>query len=489
MSVKLRLIAANIAMVVIPVVICFFFLVILEKAPASFLSDKAVKEFHGTLNFGLTLGDRNAALLTRIEKVIDTKPYLLTKRDYLFKLEQDLKQAPNRAGMIVKQNERVLFVSKELNHPALIKDVLHSGVSKSHIIFGKKQYTLKRFNFLFNNQSAGYLYLLSDITTLRQYFYKISLVSGVILIVSLVISSTILTFFMSKSILQPLSQLKQATQKITDGDLNFQLKSSSNDEFGQLTLAFEEMRARLKNSLETQIRYDNNRKELISAISHDLKTPVTSIKGYVEGIIDGVANSPDKMEKYLKTIYIKINRLDRLIDELFLLSKLDLKKVPFHFERVELGQYLRDCITEYRFEAEIQGIALNCTSLPQSPVWVTADRDQLHRVLVNILDNSQKYTDRSRAGVIVLETIEAPESITVSVRDNGRGVKPEDLPYIFDRFYRADPERNTSSGGTGLGLAIAKLIIEEHGGAIWAESEYGRGTTIKFSLQRCGEPV
>jgi signal transduction histidine kinase len=486
MSVKLRLILTNIAMIVIPIVICSFFLIILGKIPDSFRSDR---KFHGTFSIGLSLEDRNTALVARIEKVIDTQPYLLKNRNYLLKLERDLKKAPNRAGMIVRQDNRILFVTKEFNRPGLIKAVVRSGVLNHQVNFGKKQYTLKRFSFLFNNHSTGYLYLLSDISDLHHFVYTILLVVGAIFLISLVTSSTIITFIMSRSILRPLDKLKKATEKIKDGDLNFHLKGSSKDEFGQLTSAFEEMRARLKNSLETQIRYDNNRKELISAISHDLKTPVTSIKGYVEGILDGVANSPDKMDKYLKTVYAKINRLDRLIDELFLLSKLDLKKLPFHFERVELGQYLSDFISEYRFEAETQGMALNCPSLPKSQVWVTADRDQLHRVLVNILDNSQKYQDPNRAGVITLETVEASESITISIRDNGTGVKPEDLPYIFDRFYRADPERNPAVGGTGLGLAISKLIIEAHGGSVWAESEYGQGTMIKFSLKRCGEPI
>ena len=177
----------------------------------------------------------------------------------------------------------------------------------------------------------------------------------------------VLTYFVSRSIIRPLRALKRAAEEIKEGNLDFEIVPHSDDEIGELSTAFEEMRRKLKKSVEVQLQYEENRKELISNISHDLKTPVTAIKGYVEGIMDGVSNSPDKLDQYIRTIYNKAADMDRLIDELFLFSKLDLGKVPFQFEKVDLGQYVLDCAQELQFDMEKKGVQFALTELPKSP--------------------------------------------------------------------------------------------------------------------------
>lgn len=282
--------------------------------------------------------------------------------------------------------------------------------------------------------------------------------------------------------------MKGATEKIKEGNLDFQIPITSQDEIGQLNQGFEEMRKRLKESIEMQTQYEENRKELISNISHDLKTPITSIIGYVEGIKDGVANTPEKMDKYLTTIHTKAKHMDTLIDELFLFSKLDLNRVPFQFETVELNTFMQELIEEMQMDLSKEGIEVRL-QLHASPLYVTADCEKINRVISNLIHNSVKYMDKEEKKITV--TVSSDNNkVIVKVMDNGSGIESDTLPYIFERFYRAEQSRNSSTGGSGLGLAIAKQIVEEHGGEIWAESELGKGTSIFFSLEKveeCGE--
>jgi signal transduction histidine kinase len=292
----------------------------------------------------------------------------------------------------------------------------------------------------------------------------------------------LLNYLVSRSIIKPISILKEGAERIKSGDLSFEIKTTSNDEIGQLNRTFEEMRIKLKESVNLQIQYEENRKELLSNISHDLKTPITSIIGYVEGIKDGVANTPEKMEKYLTTVYSKARDMDLLIDELFLFSKLDLKKEPFSFETIDLVEYMRDYVEELHLDLLQKGIQIELHLLSK-PINVTADREKLRRVLANLISNCVKYMNKDKK-YISISLHEGLFDVVVQVTDNGYGIEPSALPYIFKRFYRAEKSRNSQTGGSGLGLAIAKQIIEEHGGDIWATSELGKGTDVFFSLKK-----
>lgn len=188
---------------------------------------------------------------------------------------------------------------------------------------------VRQIRFAFSDGGSGIIFLVIDTSKLSELSkeFIISIVIAIIAIVSL--TSALITFLVSRSILIPLTQLKIGTEKIKDGDLSFEVKAESRDEIGELCNAFDDMRKRLKESVELQLQYEDNRKELISNISHDLKTPITSIKGYVEGIKDGVADTPEKMEKYVNTIYNKAQSMNYLIEELLTYSKLDLKNFRF----------------------------------------------------------------------------------------------------------------------------------------------------------------
>ena len=289
-----------------------------------------------------------------------------------------------------------------------------------------------------------------------------------------------------RSIAVPLVKLKKATKNIKEGNLDFVLEVEGNDEFSQLCQDFEEMRKRLKESTEEKILMDKENKELISNISHDLKTPITAVKGYVEGIMDGVADTPEKMDRYVRTIYNKTNEMDHLINELTFYSKIDTNRIPYTFSKLNVEDYFSDCAEELGLEMETKGIELVYANYVEKDVQVIADGEQIRRVIHNIVSNAIKYMEKPR-GIIQLRVKDVGDFIQVEIEDNGKGIAAKDLPYIFDRFYRTDVSRNSSKGGSGIGLSIVKKIMEDHGGKVWATSRLGIGTIMYFVLRKYQE--
>ena len=289
-----------------------------------------------------------------------------------------------------------------------------------------------------------------------------------------------------RSIAVPLVKLKKATKNIKEGNLDFVLEVEGNDEFSQLCQDFEEMRKRLKESTEEKILVDKENKELISNISHDLKTPITAVKGYVEGIMDGVADTPEKMDRYVRTIYNKTNEMDHLINELTFYSKIDTNRIPYTFSKLNVEDYFSDCAEELGLEMETRGIELVYANYVEKGVQVIADGEQIRRVIHNIVSNAIKYMEKPR-GIIQLRVKDVGDFIQVEIEDNGKGIAAKDLPYIFDRFYRTDVSRNSSKGGSGIGLSIVKKIMEDHGGKVWATSRLGIGTIMYFVLRKYQE--
>ena len=289
-----------------------------------------------------------------------------------------------------------------------------------------------------------------------------------------------------RSIAVPLVKLKKATKNIKEGNLDFVLEVEGNDEFSQLCQDFEEMRKRLKESTEEKILMDKENKELISNISHDLKTPITAVKGYVEGIMDGVADTPEKMDRYVRTIYNKTNEMDHLINELTFYSKIDTNRIPYTFSKLNVEDYFSDCAEELGLEMETRGIELVYANYVEKGVQVIADGEQIRRVIHNIVNNAIKYMEKPR-GIIQLRVKDVGDFIQVEIEDNGKGIAAKDLPYIFDRFYRTDVSRNSSKGGSGIGLSIVKKIMEDHGGKVWATSRLGIGTIMYFVLRKYQE--
>jgi len=305
-------------------------------------------------------------------------------------------------------------------------------------------------------------------------------------LIAVVVTTALLILWIYHSVSQPLEKLQRAARNIKEGNLDFEIKAESDDEIGQLCRDFEEMRLRLKAQAEEKVAFDRENKELISNISHDLKTPITAIKGYVEGIMDGVADTPEKMDRYIRTIYNKANEMNLLINELTLYSKIDTNRIPYNFTTISAKGYFGDCAEDLSMELESKGAEFIYRNYMEEDCKVIVDPEQLRRVINNIVSNSLKYTDKPKAR-ITMDVKDVGDFIQIELGDNGKGIAAKDLPFIFDRFYRTDASRNSSKGGSGIGLSIVKKIVEEHGGNIWATSEEGVGTTMYFVIRKYQE--
>ena len=312
---------------------------------------------------------------------------------------------------------------------------------------------------------------------------KYLFISAFVILISVAL---VVGLWVYRSIAVPLVKLKKATQNIKEGNLDFVLDVEGKDEFSELCQDFEEMRRRLKESTEEKSLMEKENRELISNISHDLKTPITAVKGYVEGIMDGVADTPEKMDRYVRTIYNKTNEMDHLINELTFYSKIDTNRIPYTFSKLNVEDYFADCSEEVGLELETRGIELVYANYVEKDVMVIADGEQIRRVIHNIISNAIKYMDKPK-GIIQIRIKDVGDFIQIEIEDNGKGIGPKDLPYIFDRFYRTDVSRNSSKGGSGIGLSIVKKILEDHGGKVWATSRLGIGTIMYFVLRKYQE--
>lgn len=306
------------------------------------------------------------------------------------------------------------------------------------------------------------------------------------MVVTLIVTSGIITAWLNRDVYRPLKELSIAMQHIAVGDFDYHMDGGRGDEIGLLFDNYEQMRLQLKESEEEKAQNEKKSKELVSNISHDLKTPITSIKGYVEGIMDGVANTPEKMDKYIKTIYNKANDMDRLINELTTYSAIDSNKIPYHFNILNVSDYFTDCVEEVGLDLESKNIRLVFTNLLSADTCVVADPEQLKKVINNIISNSVKYMGHEN-GEIDIRLLDEGESVKIEIEDDGKGIASKDIGSIFERFYRTDASRNSLQGGSGIGLSIVKKIIEDHGGYVWATSKEGEGTCMHFVLRKYTE--
>lgn len=481
MSVKQRLRLSFIAMLLIPVILSFTASIIITSVYINHYEFAYNMKFKG--NPFKEFMDKGSPVFMDIKLISSTNVENLQDLKYIQDLDKKL-EAMN-AGIIIRKNDGVIYTSKNLQNLEIIKELPKFGSFIEERRFHNKAsnlpYMMKQHDFYFKDGSTGSVFLILDTAVLTDALTKLGIILMVVIIAIFILTNGCITYLVSRSIVKPLEVMKYGANQIKEGNLDFHIEACSSDEIGQLTSTFEEMRSKLKESVETQVQYENNRKELISSISHDLKTPVTAIKGYVEGIMDGVADTPEKMEKYLKTIYAKANAVDKLIDELFLYSKLDLKKLPFNFEAIDIISYMKDIFEELQFDLDKNSIGLTVQGDMQQRIMVRADRESLRRVIINIIDNAVKYKKKQEAEINI-SVKNQDNNVLIEIRDNGEGMDEKELPQIFESFYRIDPSRNTSKGGSGLGLSIAKHIIEEHGGKIWAESKINAGTSIYFTL-------
>ena len=347
-----------------------------------------------------------------------------------------------------------------------------------------KRYSLflALFPFVFLMMVTAVFYVL--VLLLRTHV-SVFILSGIFIIILIrEIGTLVFSYRMRYNILKPLEDLQRGVEEIAGGNYGYTIETKVPTVINGLFRSFNKMSKELEEAERIKTRYELNRKELIAGISHDLKTPITSILGYVEGIHEGVASSPEKMDKYMEIIYNNAKYTNQLIDDLFLFSKLDINQMEYHYMPVGLLDYFSDIFVEKQIDLEEQGSKVTYSIDVAEGITFSLDPKMIHRVISNLISNAVKYNDKEQLE-LTLKASYNPEKaeVMVAIKDNGPGVMKEHLDQIFDVFYRVDEARSKDVGGSGLGLSISKQLIEAHGGDIWAASEENQGLAINFTLK------
>lgn len=425
------------------------------------------------------------ALLGEMEADYAAKPSVFEDLNYFKNLEQS--KLPKSSYIIVRRNHQIYYTGNmEAAEQIFTKLPEYTGEKEENNTFYMSKWGkfVKQLDFQFSDGTPGSVFLVTKVSGVVSKDFLWDMVLAIVGI--LFVTSWALTTWISKSMFKPVGELNIAMGKIKEGNFDYMLSTDNKGEIGELYRNYEDMRLRLKENAEEQEQQEKQNRELISNISHDLKTPITAIKGYVEGILDGVADTPEKMDKYLRTVYNKANDMERLINELTIYSGIENNRIPYNFHRISVADYFDDCVEEVGLDLESRNIKLDYVNLVDPGTMIIADPEQMKKVVNNIISNSVKYIDKPK-GEIEIRILDEVDSVRVEIEDNGKGIATKDLPRIFERFYRTDASRNSMQGGSGIGLSIVKKIIEDHGGYIWATSKEGEGTCIHFVIRKYRE--
>lgn len=480
MRIKKRLTISNILMLIIPLVITFIIAAIMnipftklyeskfasdrERDPNAYLIQQSLRPDIKNLQNK----DDFAKLPTELQNFLEPKGYhlIITYDGEIISsnITDEDKEAISKIGddILFQSNSLVL----EMNSTSLVKNSFRKDSKVVNIIAINSSYEPIRYHM--KDEMA---------TFVASYIFIVFIISLVVI----TLTNWVLSTKIYRKLIVPLELLSYGSEQIKNGNLDFEMNYESDDEFGQVCSDFNEMRLRLKDSIDMQLKYEEDRKQLVVGISHDLRTPLTAIKGYVEGLRDGIANTPEKQKKYLDTIYTKACDMDLLVDSFFLFSKLDTGRFPFKFNIVNIKEYVKNFYNYAKKEFYEKDVEIFFESNCEDLTIVKLDSQEMNRVLLNILGNSVKYKENNKCEV-KMNLFEEDDCVALEVSDNGEGVPNEDLSKLFSSFYRGDVSRTKPNEGSGLGLAIAKHIVEAHGGKITAYNN--KGLVIKIVIPK-----
>lgn len=390
------------------------------------------------------------------------------KEIYATSSKEDVLSLVNKITKIDKKNNVYYFAQNGL----VIVTHAEKESEKYTVIIADENYTVSDVNSRYTPQSFSEL--ASGKTGL------------IILIVALlfIISIAALSIITSNTINKPIKKIAEGANEVSNGNLDYIIDYDKTDELGITVTAFNHMTMQLKESLEEQKRIEESRKEMIAGLAHDLRTPLTSAKGYVEGLLDGIANTKEKQLQYLKTIYSSTRDMEKLLDELLTISRLELGSIQLDLVELDLKEFFNDCTNEIQAYLKEEDFDFSYTCSCDEEILVNLDTDRFERVIRNIVFNSVKYKRDDVKGRIDINVQSYQKSVIISISDNGVGVEASSLSRIFESFYRADKARSNVRDGSGIGLAVCKQIVELHGGHIWATSKENEGLTILISLER-----
>ncbi len=469
MTVKRRLYISNILMIVIPVLLNLIMGAVVIKTTVSLLGIQNNRDFEFNANF--------SRAVAHVQRFSDNLASTESIAEYVNSFGSEYGE--KGITLAVYQNGTLLQASGELADNTLVETVLSSAGNQRLILDD---------TIIQKIDTGAYTALLSG----RGYFvsgawhdntnwlsaFTFFFIFFSVLITTVLVTNGMLTHMVYKSIVTPLDLLVYGVHQLRDGNLEYRIAYAGKDEFADICGDFNEMAGHLLEMVNARQKDDENRRELIAGISHDLRTPLTSIKAYIEGLERGIAATPAVQKRYLNTIKNKTADLEYIVTQLFRFSKLDIGEFPFQLENVDIGREIIRFIDSISNEYEGKGLLIAADEI-EAGLHVSADIVQLRNVFINILENSVKY---GKNGMIRVDCKAVDQKVRITLTDNGPGVTDEALPNLFSVFYRGDKARTNPSQGSGLGLAITAKIIERIGGSIRAENAAEGGLRIVITL-------
>ncbi|MBP2650808.1 MAG: integral rane sensor signal transduction histidine kinase [Firmicutes bacterium] len=476
MTIKERLYISNTLMIIVPVVITAIIAVacleivwltmingtglVLKDAPPFYNASQKIAAITETF-LNTTDPNEQAKQIKLLEKLLDQSSLSLI-------ISTSDAERYHFGKEIALNDPQLLAAMAALNNEGIVTSNGHNYYAHQTEISG----TLYRISILGQQ--------LEDSPHLR---HKVLILCGIILIFGIFLSVLFTNKFLIKFVFQkierPLNILTNGVRQIRDGNLEYSIKYDRKDEFAPVCEDFNDMAVRLKKSVALLQQQEVSRKELLAGISHDLRSPLTAIRAYVEGLLEGVARTPEAQRNYLETIKTKAIDIDQMVAKIFLFSKMEIGENWDHPEVLNLAAEIKTLINAVGREYKEKGLEITVKNLLS--VAVLADPNSFRRILVNILDNSLKYKNKA-VGIFTISLHQENAYVILTLSDDGPGVPEESLSRIFDPFYRSDPARQNPHKGSGLGLAIVFKIVSQLDGRIVAKNRKNGGLTIEIKL-------
>lgn len=435
---------------------------------------------------GITEADMNAVAKGIQERLVEEVPGSLEdveEKNVLTRILKENKQEHPKMSFELYVDEHTVYTTEDKpfleNHSEIVECLSKKGTyAKKHLVTatvtqldGQDIYILVGIS---KEDAATITYAFNGYRS-KGVLGKITLLG---LEITILVLGTLIYIFMRR-ITERFKKLYKGFEEFELGNVAVRIHDEKKDEIGELARNFDAMADKIEEQLREKLQYEENRKQLISNLSHDLRTPLSSILGYSEMLRDGVCEEKEEEKRYMNTIYRKAVYMNQLLGDLLDFSRLDIGRMELHKGRCDLSEVLRELVIEYWPTIEKEHINLGI-NIPEKPIQGEWDRERIERAIRNVIDNALKYGMQGKRLVISLANVLGKARI--EIEDFGVGMDEVTKAHIFERFYRGDCSRNTKSGGMGLGLAITKEIVEKHNGTITVESEKGIGTSIIIIL-------
>ena len=377
---------------------------------------------------------------------------------------------------LVSNSEYEKFLANSFISPYMGKLRAGQSIEKKNAYKSKELFDKDMYAYIIpvmeNESFYGAVAMFTPMTYVNTPLRRIEEYIWVTAFVLTAVAAILIYQFTKKMILWPLAEINNAARKISKGEVERRVDLKSKDEIGELAESFNIM----ANSLE---KVENNRREFISNVSHELRSPITSIKGFIGGMLDGVIPK-DKESYYLSVTYEEIQRLTRLVNDLLDLSAMEAGKFKLSIGEIDINEIIRLCVIKFETKINLKRLKVDVT-LQDEHLYAIGDRDRIIQVVINLLDNAIKYV--SDGGIIKIVTRTKGDKVLVTIFNNGPIISPEDFKHIWERFYKSDKSR-TSKVSTGLGLPIVRNILTQLGEDIWVENGEREGVTFHFTLKK-----